>query len=105
MSGNYAVRRPAAVRGARVALGDARRELRDVRAGVRADGAHAARAGRRGVPEFREVRDQALGPRAAGQPARPDLKPQPGAAGKPGTSARLEPALPSHPPRPAAVLL
>ena len=37
----------------------------------------AARAGQRGVPRLGEVRDPALGPRRAGQPARPDRARQP----------------------------
>ena len=47
------------------ARGDAGGELRHLRPGVRAAGAHAARAGQRGVPELREVREQEMGPRRA----------------------------------------
>ena len=47
-----------------------RRELRDLRTRVRAGRARAARAGFRGVPRLGEVRDPALGPRRAAEPAR-----------------------------------
>ena len=49
---------------------DAERELRHLRARLRAARAHAGRAGQRGVPGLREVRAQALGHRPSGQPAR-----------------------------------
>ena len=50
----------------------AQRELRDLRTGVRAPGAHRARSGQRGIPRLGEVRGPALGPRTARQPAPPD---------------------------------
>ena len=65
---------PAGVHRARGARGHRGGELRHLRPGVRAAGAHAARAGQRGVPELGEVRDQALGPRARRQPGAADLQ-------------------------------
>ena len=49
---------------------DAERQLRDLRTGLRADGARAARAGQRGIPGLGEVRAAPLGRRARRQPAR-----------------------------------
>ena len=57
-------RRPAGVHGAARAGGDAGRELRHLRPGVRAARARAARARRRGVSRLREVRAAPLGPGA-----------------------------------------
>ena len=56
-----AVRRPAGVHGAARARGNARRQLRHLRTGVRAAGARAARAGRGGVPGLGEVRAASTG--------------------------------------------
>ena len=56
--------RRAGVHGAAGAGGDARGQLRHLRPGLRAAREHAARAGQRGVPRFREVPAAPLGPRA-----------------------------------------
>ena len=70
---------PAARRAARVRRpprpgGDARRELRHLRPGVRARRAAGARAGQRGIPRLRKIRDPRLGlstgPRASPRSSR-----------------------------------
>ena len=58
-----AVRRAAGVRGPLRPRGDARRELRHLRAGLRAVRRRAAGPGPGGVPRLGEVRDPAVGPR------------------------------------------
>ena len=60
-----AARRPAGVHRAAGARRDAGRELRHLRAGVRAAGARAARARQRGVPRLGEVRDASAGTSSA----------------------------------------
>ena len=97
-------RRAARLHRAARARGDAGGELRHLRPGVRADGARAARAGQRGIPQLREIRDPQLDTRPPREPARPHRAREPHPSREPGTARGLAPRLPRDRQRPAHLL-